>query len=59
MNFDGDMAQDDYAVVGNNGQYAGSINPLNYFVGTYNFRSNDDNAAATDDANIMLIAFGD
>tara|TARA_R110002012_G_scaffold259320_2_gene440646 strand:- start:362 stop:1264 length:903 start_codon:yes stop_codon:yes gene_type:complete len=59
MNFDVDMANDDYASAGMHGQFAGSLAPLNLFVGTFNFRSNDDNAAATDDANITVMCFGD
>ncbi len=59
MNFDVDMANANYAAVGNNGQYAGSINPYAKYTATYAFKSFDDNAAAADDANIMIIAFGD
>jgi hypothetical protein len=59
MNFDVDMANANYAAVGNSGQYAGSINPYAKFTATYAFKSFDDNAAAADDANIMIIAFGD
>ena len=59
MNFDVDMANASYAAVGNSGQYAGSINPYAKFTATYAFKSFDDNAAAADDANIMIIAFGD
>ena len=59
MNFDVDMANANYAAVGNSGQYAGSINPYAKYTATYAFKSFDDNAAAADDANIMIIAFGD
>ena len=58
-NWDINMGNENYSVVGNSGQYAGSINPITRYVASYVFKSFNDGAAATDDANIMLMAFGD
>ena len=58
-NWDRNMSNENYSVVGNSGQYAGSINPITRYVASYAFKSFNDGAAATDDANIMLMAFGD
>jgi len=59
LNWGRDFANDDYAAVGNCGLYGGSVNPLARYVATYAFKTFDENANAGDDANIMVIAFGD
>ena len=59
MNFDVDMANANYAAVGSAGLYAGSVSPYAKYTATYAFKVLDNNGNAGDDANIMLVAFGD